>query len=89
MANSGVTSGAATNMAIDPVCGMNVAPGENVWTTNHNGKSYWFCARECREAFEKNPGKYLKRKGWFGRFLDRMNRANEEQFGGSGPKCCD
>ena len=88
MAHLDATSGAGKNMAIDPVCGMKVAPGENVWTTNHNGKSYWFCARECREAFEKNPGKYIKRKGWFGRFLDRMSNANEKQFGSGGPSCC-
>ncbi len=74
--------------SIDPVCGMKVVAGTNAITSVHNGKSYHFCAEGCRVAFEKKPGKYLKKKGWFGRFLDRMGKANDEQFGKSGPTCC-
>lgn len=79
---------AAQGTEIDPVCGMKVAAEKDDITYEHNGKTYRFCARGCRDAFEKNPGKYLKKKGWFGRFLDRMGKANEEQFGKSGPTCC-
>ncbi len=77
---------------IDPVCGMEVDPGKTRLVAIYQGHSYWFCSEDCREAFEANPRKYLevkpeKRKGWFGRYLDRMARANKDQFGGGGPKC--
>jgi YHS domain-containing protein len=77
-------------MIIDPVCGMNVVPGDTKLVAIYQGHSYWFCAYNCREAFEANPRKYLepkKRKSWFGRYLERLTKANEQQFGGSGPKC--
>ena len=76
----------------DPVCGMSVVPGETKLVSLYEGRSYWFCAEGCREAFEANPGKYLDRKktkgkGWFSRYLARMAKANQEVFGCSGPKC--
>jgi YHS domain-containing protein len=76
--------------AIDPVCGMKVSPGETKRVALYQGHSYWFCADGCRAAFEANPKKYLgdkKRKGWFGRYIDRLRKANEQEFGASGPKC--
>ncbi|MFC1863217.1 YHS domain-containing protein [Thermodesulfobacteriota bacterium] len=72
---------------IDPVCGMSVIPGETKLVSIHDGISYWFCAKACREAFDNNPMKYLKpkkRKGIWGRYLDRLSRAT----GGKPLKCC-
>lgn len=85
---AGTNSGTAE--AIDPVCGMKVSPGETKRVALYQGHSYWFCADGCRAAFEANPRKYLggkKRKGWFGRYLDRLRKTNEQEFGASGPKC--
>lgn len=81
-----------TSTHIDPVCSMGVDPGRTRLVAIYQGHSYWFCSEDCRKAFEMNPQKYLesrppKRKGWFGRCLDRMAKTNEEQFGSSGPKC--
>lgn len=45
-------------MAKDPVCGMEVKE-ENL-TAQAHGKKYIFCSEYCRDAFEKNPSKYLK-----------------------------
>jgi YHS domain-containing protein len=78
---------------IDPVCGMDVEPGRTKLVSVYKGHSYWFCANGCREAFEANPTKYLepkpaKKKGWFGRFLERMAKTNEKEFGPAGPRCC-
>ena len=75
---------------VDPVCGMKVSPGESKRVAVYQGHSYWFCAEGCRAAFESNPEKYLepkKCKGWFGRYMDRLRKANEQQFGASGSKC--
>jgi YHS domain-containing protein len=47
-------------MAKDPVCGMDVDEKTAKYKTVHKGKNYYFCAAGCKEAFEKNPNKYLK-----------------------------
>jgi YHS domain-containing protein len=76
----------------DPVCGMDVIPGKTKLVSIYDGHSFWFCSRACREAFEGNPKKYLNsktsRKGWWGRFIDRLGKANEEEFGTNRPSCC-
>jgi YHS domain-containing protein len=77
---------------IDPVCGMEVDPGRTKLFSVHEGHSYWFCAEACRRAFEADPTKYLeskpaKKKGWFGRYLERMAKSNEKEFGCAGPRC--
>jgi YHS domain-containing protein len=92
MTNLDTTITAVKSTVIDPVCGMSVVHGEKNLVTVYNGKSYWFCAMACRETFEENPQKYLepkcsKRKGWFGRYLERLARTNEREFGGGALKC--
>ena len=77
---------------IDPVCGMTVEPDQTNFVSIHQGRKYWFCAETCRRVFEENPKKYLKpkssnKKGWFGRYLERMAKVNEKEFGCSGPGC--
>ncbi len=92
MARLATTTKAITEAIIDPVCGMNVPPGKRDLVAEYQGSSYYFCAEACRKAFEKNPEKYLERKppkpkGWFGRYLERMAKANEQQFGSGGHRC--
>jgi YHS domain-containing protein len=75
----------------DPVCGMNVSEGKDAIAADYRGERYLFCAEACRGAFERDPERYMRgttRKGWFGRFLDRLGRANAAQFGSAGPRCC-
>ncbi len=43
---------------IDPVCHMKVKAGSDIISI-HNGKRYSFCSRMCKEAFEKEPAKFL------------------------------
>ena len=46
--------------AVDPVCHMNVNISNPVGgTSEHAGKTYYFCADGCHVAFESDPGKYL------------------------------
>ena len=78
--------------AIDPVCGMDVDPRKTKLVSHFKGRSYWFCAEGCRKAFESNPDKYLKeeptkKKGRISRFLQRMAKTNEKEFGCAGPRC--
>jgi xanthine dehydrogenase accessory factor len=44
----------------DPVCGMAVSPeGRPV---RYEDTDYYFCCAGCRQAFEKDPGAYVKRE---------------------------
>jgi len=44
----------------DPVCGMEVDQSTE-YRTDYDGKTYYFCSVRCRETFESNPRKYVKR----------------------------
>jgi YHS domain-containing protein len=52
----------APTTAMDPVCGMTVdqdhARGAGL-TSEHEGKTYFFCGRGCKLDFEEDPAKYL------------------------------
>jgi len=48
----------------DPVCGMDVDIAKADQAGNsvtHEGKTYYFCMPECREKFEKDPEKFVRR----------------------------
>jgi len=45
--------------AIDPVCGMKVAPANAKHTHDYNGKTYYFCCAGCLQKFQANPEKIL------------------------------
>jgi uncharacterized membrane protein YraQ (UPF0718 family) len=45
-------------LALDPVCGMNVEVGKAT-TTEYEGETYYFCCSHCQEAFEGSPQHYL------------------------------
>jgi YHS domain-containing protein/uncharacterized membrane protein YraQ (UPF0718 family) len=45
--------------ATDPVCGMTVDPGHAEYRSFQKGKTYYFCSAGCKEAFDKDPGKYI------------------------------
>ncbi len=44
----------------DPVCGMEVSHKTAIETCEYQGKTYYFCAGACRQAFESDPAKYLR-----------------------------
>ena len=43
---------------VDPVCGKTVKT-ERAKPSVHDGAVYYFCSRECREAFEAAPELYI------------------------------
>ena len=47
----------------DIVCGMMIDPKEAVATSEYKGKTYYFCAKGCKVAFDKDPEKYLQGEG--------------------------
>ncbi len=50
----------AADKAIDPVCGMTVVKANAKATFDYEGTTYYFCSTGCKEAFAKEPEKYLK-----------------------------
>ena len=95
MARLEITTKPTTGSVIDPVCGMKVDPKRTAFKAEYQGREYYFCAETCRRKFLKNPQRYREPspanpggpKTWWGRYLERVARANEELFGGR-PPCC-
>lgn len=50
-------------MAIDPVCGMTVEEQKAAGTSEHRGKTYYFCSTGCKAAFDKEPERYVGHGG--------------------------
>ncbi len=44
-------------MMKDPVCGMTVDEKSEM-TSEHDGKTFYFCSQACKTAFDKNPHRY-------------------------------
>ena len=42
----------------DPVCGMTVDPATAAASVEHEGQTYYFCAKGCAKSFSEDPGKY-------------------------------
>ena len=79
---------ASTNTVIDPVCGMQVDPCKTGLTADYQDTRFYFCAAACLKAFEEEPEKYQdpksgQKKGWWGRYLSRLNKATD----GKAMKC--
>jgi Cu+-exporting ATPase len=49
-------------MAKDPVCSMDVDEKKAVATSFYKGETYYFCARICKEKFDKDPEKFIKKE---------------------------
>ncbi|TPQ30649.1 heavy metal translocating P-type ATPase [Cupriavidus pinatubonensis] len=44
----------------DPVCGMEISPGEAAASAKIDHKRYWFCSSHCQQAFLVNPARYIR-----------------------------
>ena len=52
--------GAGRALVKDPVCKMDVVPGQAAGdSAEHGGTTYWFCNPRCREKFVADPARYL------------------------------
>jgi YHS domain-containing protein len=47
-------------MVVDPVCKMEVEDTEPEHTVEFQGQSYAFCSPTCKEAFQRQPTRYVK-----------------------------
>lgn len=45
--------------AKDPVCGMSVNPGKAKHKSEYQGAAFYFCCAGCKQAFDREPQRYL------------------------------
>jgi len=50
------------DVAIDPVCGMEVETASARYVYDYEGKTYYFCGEGCINSFVQNPQQYLQPK---------------------------
>jgi Cu+-exporting ATPase len=50
-------------MERDPVCGMDVDPATAQYRSDYQGRTYYFCAAECRREFDEQPERYIRGEG--------------------------
>jgi len=46
-------------MVKDLVCNMTIDEKTAHYRSEYQGKTYYFCAKGCKVAFEKDPEKYI------------------------------
>jgi YHS domain-containing protein len=46
-------------LAKDPVCNMNIDEKKAAATSIYKGKTYYFCAKGCKDKFDKDPEKFV------------------------------
>jgi YHS domain-containing protein len=51
------------NMAIDPICKMEVDEKKAAATFEYKGKKFYFCSVGCKEKFAQDPQKFVKEEG--------------------------
>jgi YHS domain-containing protein len=44
---------------VDPYCGMKLRRSEAAATMEHRGRTYYFCLPDHRDAFARDPDRYL------------------------------
>jgi len=47
-------------MQTDPVCGMTVDERKATFRSEHEGKTFYFCSRGCKDSFDRNPQTYAR-----------------------------
>lgn len=47
-------------MAMDQVCNMEVEEDDAEFTSEFNGKEYFFCSEDCKKQFDRNPQQFVK-----------------------------
>ena len=48
-------------MEKDPVCGMDVDPKRAAGKSEYKGQTYYFCSSGCKQAFDKEPERYVNK----------------------------
>ena len=47
----------------DPVCGMEIDSEDTAAQSEFAGRTYYFCATECKEKFDADPHQFASERG--------------------------
>jgi YHS domain-containing protein len=47
-------------MVTDPVCKMQIDEQKAAGRSEYKGKTYYFCAVQCKTKFDQDPERYIK-----------------------------
>jgi xanthine dehydrogenase accessory factor len=56
---SGTSFAAVNQETRDPVCGMSVDPDKARHRSEYEGTAFYFCCTGCKQAFDREPSRYL------------------------------
>ncbi len=45
-------------MQKDPICGMSVDEKKTQFSSEHEGRTFYFCSSTCKNTFDKDPHRY-------------------------------
>ena len=76
-------------MMKDPICGMEVSEEKATHMIHAEHETFYFCSEQCKVSYAKQIGinKPAAKKGFLGRFLEKLAKENEKDFGGQPPTC--
>ena len=52
------TTTPSSNAQTDPVCRMQIDPTRAAGSSQHGGKTHYFCSAGCKAKFDKNPAEF-------------------------------
>lgn len=55
------TKTATRTVVKDPVCGMELEQAQAAGMSMHEGQTYYFCSKDCKDQFDRNPSAYVSR----------------------------
>src|SRR3989338_1933442 len=65
-------------MAKDPVCGMDIDPSDAAGKSTYKGETIYFCALQCKEQFDADPGAFMVPAGSIPAAPNRMIEARKD-----------
>jgi YHS domain-containing protein len=68
----------SADTAVDPVCGMTVVKANAKATFDYKGTTYYFCNPGCKDAFVKEPEKYLAKAKGEGAMAGEMGQMGQK-----------
>jgi YHS domain-containing protein len=73
----------------DPVCGVDVSEEKATHLIHSEHETFYFCSERCKTSYARQIGikKPAAKKGLLVRFLEKLAKDNEKNYGGKPPTC--
>ena len=67
---------------------MEIDKNQAAAISKYQDLTFYFCAEACKNIFDAEPEKYVRRLNWWKRVLLRLGDASKEHMAMSSQKCC-